>query len=466
MAYAFALVLSVTLGVCLLGIPVQLSDSLANLLEVQRMTLGQILDPRAWQGASYVRPFLSGLLKIVFDLADGRYYAWFRGLQVLQVAALLLLVVRLLRVRSMAEAASVPLCLAALVAVPTFAGTVREAFPINTFLTILLCCAAAASLSQSRGGLWTDAVACLLLIFSTLTVETGLLVWVIFVTLYVVGARGVSRGAVVAATVWVAGYAALRLAMGGASPGLNERDSGFGFSSHTAAELQRMFEGNPLPFYAYNVASTIGAVLFSEPRGGVWRFAAGLTGRAELQPWQAVSVVTSAVTSLVVGWYVAIRLPRWRRREFDAPDRLVALFLALVPANAVFAYAYAKDVIMSPVGVFYAIAATTAVRGLLFDAAPRRPWWARTALRLALVVVVCGWSFRLLGLHYSLRQAAPVVRDEWAYIDDWERHQRVEFTTPGQIRLRETLYQDAIAGGLRLPALSGEWADRWFDITQ
>ena len=464
MAYAFALVLSVTMGVCLLGIPVQLTDSLANLTEVQRMTLGQIVDPRALQGAAYIRPFLSGLLKIVFDLADGREYVLFRGLQVLQVAALLLLVVRLLRVRSMTEAASVPLCLAVLVCVPTFAGTVREAFPINTFLTILLCSAAAASLSESRGGLWADALACLLLIFSMLTVETGLLVWVIFVTLYIVGARGVSRGGVVAATVCVAGYAALRLAMGGASPGLNERDSGFGFASHTASELSRMFEGNPLPFYLYNVASAIGAVLFSEPRGGVWRFAAGLAGRAELWPWQTVSVVTSVVTSLVMGRYVASRLPRWRQREFDAPDRLVVLFLALVPANAVFAYA--KDVIMSPVGVFYGLAAATAVRGLLFDPAPRRPRWARTALHLALVVVVCGWSFRLLGIHYSLRQAAPVVRNEWAYIDDWQAHQRVAFTTPEQIRLRERLYQGAIVGGLRLPVLSGEWADRWFDITQ
>ena len=49
-----------------------------------------------------------------------------------------------------ALAAAVPLGLAALLGIHTFAGTVREAFPINTFMTILICCFAAADLAWTR----------------------------------------------------------------------------------------------------------------------------------------------------------------------------------------------------------------------------------------------------------------------------------------------------------------------------
>lgn len=95
---------------------------------------------------AYLRPFLWAHLKIVYDLSGGNF-TWFRGVHVVQVFALVLLYLRLVRPRTWPDVALVPLGLAALVGSHTFQGTVTEAFPVNTFMTVLLCCLAAANLA-------------------------------------------------------------------------------------------------------------------------------------------------------------------------------------------------------------------------------------------------------------------------------------------------------------------------------
>ena len=95
---------------------------------------------------AYLRPLLWLQLKAVYELSDGAYYAWFRGTHVLQVAALVALYLHLIRPRQWRDAALVPLGLAVLIGHHAFAGTVKEAFPINTFMTVLLGCFAAAAL--------------------------------------------------------------------------------------------------------------------------------------------------------------------------------------------------------------------------------------------------------------------------------------------------------------------------------
>src|SRR6185312_13718640 len=127
-----------------------------------------------------------------FDASRGNYFEWFRGWHVGQIALLTLLYVRLVRPSTWSGAAAVPVGLAALIGMHTFAGTVREAFPINTFMTILICAFAAADLALGpasapdgqaprRGGLWRDAGAALIFVFPALTVESGLLIGVVFV---------------------------------------------------------------------------------------------------------------------------------------------------------------------------------------------------------------------------------------------------------------------------------------------
>jgi hypothetical protein len=458
-ACAYAAGVATVMATLLLQIPVQLSDSFTEFTAVHGRSLSQVVAAELSNG-TYFRPFRRALIKIVYDASAGHYYLAFRGFQALELLVLLLLVARMLRVRSAAALMSLPLGLAILVGIHTFAGAVREGLPINHFLTILICCAAAVNLAQAQRTPLTDIAASALLVVAMLTIESGLLIWVIFAAAYLVGYRGISRSALIALTACVGMYFVGRfLLIGGAAPGLNERSAGFGFSVLSPDELVRRFGHNPLPFYAYNFVCAISSVLFAEPRGGVWAFVRELTsGRPE--PWQVVNVVTSAATTLVIARFAVARLPLWRARQFEDADRFTILFLSVLPLNALFAGGYEKDVIMSPAGLFYAVAAYFVFSELLSGA--KRP------IAPALVLLVAaGWSVRFVGIHDNLRARALSVQDEWAYYDDWARNQ------PNDVRLsaeeeaiRQHLYEDAVLRAPRVPQLSLGVLDRMFDFTQ
>ena len=230
-AYLYGLLVSLVLGYFLFGLVVQVSDSFGNLLAVQEQTLGALLESQFTQ-RGYLRPFLWAQIKIAYELADGDYYLWFRGIHAAQVAVLIVLCIRLMRPVTRGDAALVPLALAALVGSHTFAPTVREAFPINTFLTIVICGAAAANMSLAASSRWwRDAAAVLLFAFAALTVESGLLVWVVGAAAWLAGARGVSRGAMLVMTGCLLGYLVLRFwVLGVGAPGLAERSAVIGFT--------------------------------------------------------------------------------------------------------------------------------------------------------------------------------------------------------------------------------------------
>jgi hypothetical protein len=397
LACAYAAGVAVVMGTLLLEIPVQLSDSFTEFTAVHGRSLWQVVAAEFYNG-TYFRPLRRALIKIVYDASGGHYQLAFRGFQALELLVLLLLAVRMLRVRSAAALISLPLGLAILVGIHTFAGAVREGLPINHFLTILICCAAAVNLAQAQRTPLTDVASVTLLVVAMLTIESGLLIWAIFAAAYLVGYRGISRSALIALTTCVGMYFVGRFVLiGGAPPGLNERSAGFGFSVLSPGELVRRFGDNPLPFYAYNFVCAISSVLFTEPRGGVWAFVRELTsGRPE--PWQAINVVTSAATTLLVARFAVARLPRWRARQFDDVDRFIILFLAVLPLNALSAGGYEKDVIMSPAGLFYA-AACFVFRELLSG--------ATLSVAPALVLLIAaGWSVRFVGIHDNLRARA------------------------------------------------------------
>lgn len=452
--------MALLMGTFLLAIPVQLSDSFTEFISVHAHPLSEVIGAEFYNG-TYFRPFRRALIKIVYDLSGGHYYAAFRGFQALQVLVLLLLIVRMLRVRSAAALVSLPLGLAILVGIHTFAGAVVEGLPVNHFLTILICCAAAVNLAQAKQTVLTDAAAVALLVCAMLTIESGLLIWVIFIATYAVGYRGISRRALIVLTVCVASYFLGRFVLiGGAPPGLNERSAGFGFSVLNPDELAARFGHNPIPFYAYNVLSAISCVLFAEPRGGVWMFIRELLhGRPE--PWQFVNVLTSVATTLMMARFAAVRWPNWKAGDFDEADRFVILFLAVLPLNALFAGGYEKDVIMSPAGLFYGAAAYFVFRERLsgLKVVP-----IATAVALLLAV---GWSVRFIGIHESLRARALSVREEWAYYDDWVREQPrpMPLTTEEQA-IKQHLYEDAVLRAPRVPQLSLGVTEQLFDFSQ
>ena len=459
LAYAYAAGVAVVMGTLLLEIPVQLSDSFTEFTAAHGRSLWQVVSAELYNG-TYFRPFRRALIKIVYDASGGNYYLAFRGFQALELLVLLVLAVRMLRVRSAAGLMALPLGLAILVGIHTFAGAVREGLPVNHFLTILICCAAAVNLARAERTPLTDVASVALLTVAMLTIESGLLIWGIFAAGYLVGYRGVSRSALIALTVCVGIYFVGRfVVIGGAAPGLNERSAGFGFAVLNPDEIVRRFGSNPLPFYAYNFVCAISSVLFAEPRGGVWMFVREVTG-GRPEAWQVVNVVTSAATTLLIARFVLARLPRWRAHQFDDADRFTILLLAVLPLNALFASGYEKDVIMSPAGLFYAAAAYFVFRELLSGAS------LSIAPALVLLVAV-GWSVRFVGIHDNLRQRAMSVEDEWAYYDDWARDQPNDVHLSAEEEaIRQHLYEDAVLRAPHVPQLSLGVVGRMFDFTQ
>lgn len=452
-AYGAGALVILGLALALLAIPIQVSDSFGNMLKLStpwpQFVVQEFTQP------SYLRPLLWVQLKAVYDLSGGHYFWWFRGFHVIQVVVLVWLYLHLVRPRTWRDTAAVPLGLAMLVGHHAFAGTVNEAFPINTFLTIVISCLAAAALALGTPRRGNAVLAVALALYAALTIESGLLVFVVFAVAAITGARGVSRPGLVALAVTLVGYFALRFAvLDVGTPSLSERSSGFGFSVLDPPELTRRFTDHRFAFYAYNVAASALSVVFGEPRGGVFRLIDGLRLGAPYPSLLATAVASTAASALI-GAFAWRRLGAWRARQFTHDDRLVLLFLALLPANAAISFPYTKDVIMSPAAAFMALAACVAARDLLLP----HPAGVRRGLALAACALLSvAWSIRLLSLHVEMRVAQHKVREEWAYVDDWIALQRLDISGPGARALKDALRDDALL--LRSPAGELEWARR------
>jgi len=451
-AGVYALVVSLALGYFIAGNALQVNDSLGNMVQVQREDLRHILVDQ-FTGRGFLRPLLWAQLDITFDLAHGHYYEMYKAIHIAQVIVAGLLVVSLLRVRTLASACGAVLAIAILFGSRTFAGTVYEGFPINTYLTIVLCCLSAAWLAFGNGRWWRDVIAVLLFMFAALTVETGLLVWVVLLAAWMAGARGVSGKAVFVTTALVLTYLALRFGpLHVGAPGLDERSSGFGFHIIERDQLVVMFADRRWVFYAYNVLSQLAAVLFAEPKSGVWVVTRDLL-EGSLLPYQVIAVCASTGATILIAWFMAARRREWRSAirtrglALSDADRLTFIFVAVLSANAVISYPYTKDVIMSPAGAFHALAAGAAFGALLGRVCVRRA--RRFVLSAALCVLCAAWSVRLVAINYALREHAWIVRNDWTEV--FGVHAPIDFTSDSRaVALARTLQREAILR--RVPA--------------
>src|SRR6186997_819385 len=387
LSYAYATLVVVGVSYLLLDIPIQVSDSYGNLVAASGRTLGALVYDQ-FHARGFLRPFLWAHIRIVYDLSGGDYYTWFRGWHVGQVAVLTILFLRLVKPRTAAGAAAAAIGLAALFGIHTFEGTILEAFPINAYMTILICCYLAAALALGRPHWWRDVAAAVLFVFAALSVESGLLIAVVLVAAYLAGARGVSRWGIAAVVLLVAGYLALRFAvLDVGTPSLSERSSGFGFSVLEPDDLERRFGQHPSVFYLYNVGTSILSVLLSEPRAGVWGTTYNFLYREELSIPPVINLTASVLGTLVLIWYAWRRRADWFARRFTRDDQLVAIFVAVMLANAAVSYTYTKDVILSPAGIFYAAALAVAVKTLIETGAVTASYSRIAVLTMVLVVL-------------------------------------------------------------------------------
>lgn len=461
-AYALASLFALALACDLLWMPIQVSDSLGEILDAQQSASAWESFSDAFGSEAYLRPLRIAQIKVLFDLAGGRHY-WlvYRGFHAILLVAAIFLFVRALRVKTMVDFGAAAFGLAVLVGLQTFRGTVQEAFPINHFLEIVVLCLVTLNLAQARAGIWVDIGGVLTFAIAALTLESGLLVWVVAAAAWTAGWRGISTRGLALMTILLACYGYLRfvhLATG--VPSLTERSSGYFLEVLERDEIQQRFGSSPLWFYAYNVLASLGSVLFAEPRSGVFEATAAWLRDRPLRR-ELLPVVTSIATTAVVAW-AAISLIRQRR--LDDTSRHMLIFLAVLIGNACLSFAYTKDDIMSVAGVFYALAASGAIREVMFRGT-RLPLAAAAGCAVLLCALAAGWSFRAAGVHYVLRSQAIKHQIDWVELPGrWRRDNRWP-DDPAQERLILQLHADAVR--LRLPNTRvghPDWPDRvWIE---
>jgi len=439
--------------------PIQVWDAIEEMMDAQRSPSVAASFMSAVGTTAYLRPLRIAQIKALFDLSGGNYRAAYRGFHAVLVVVLLLLFASALRVESGRDAAAAAFALTVLIGMHTFLSFLREAFPINHFLEIAVFTLLALNLALSRGGWWVDLLAALTLVCAVLTLESGVLVWVVFAAAWMCGLRGVSTRGVAGVTACLAAYLALRfMVLRTGLPGLDERASGFLLERLSAHDVLARFGDSPRLFHVYNVAVSLLSVLASEPRDG--QFVALLAWRQhDVHPAAYLAIGTSVGTTLLLAWAAVSAV---RRRTFGLGERLAVIAVAVIAANAVLSFSYAKDDIIAVAGVFYALAAYAAVRLALDRMGTARPVFGLIGC-LVVGVLAAGWAMRATGVHYVVGSHAFRIRNDWARapLELEKQHRWAE--AEGTRRLIQTLRADALAAEVPNPVLyDDDWRERWY----
>jgi hypothetical protein len=455
---ALAAVLAVSIAYDMWRMPVQVSDSLEEILTAQDSPSVTESFRRAMGSRAYLRPLRIAQIKAVFDLSQGHYTAAYRGVHAALIFALIVLFAFALPVTSGSDAAAAVFALTVLTGLHTFLGFLREAFPINHFLEIAVFALVALNLSLSRGGWWADVLAAVTLVCACLTLESGILVWVVIVAAWLCGLRGVSTRGVVAVTLLLGGYFFLRFSLHTGLPSLTERNTGFLFERLEPREVQERFGNTPMIFYAYNIVVSLLSVLFSEPRNGLF-VATKAWSRSDVHPQAYLTIGSSLAMTLAMAGAVVWR---WRRRApLERADRLAIVAGAVMLANAVLSFSYAKDDIVALSGAFYAFAAYATMRAIIEFA--RAGGLARAVIVSgAVFTLAIAWAVRSSGVHYVVNEHAFRARNDWAEMHlKWEREGRWP-KDPKPLAVIETLRRDALDRAIPNTQLAPEWKERWY----
>lgn len=458
--------------------PLQVHDSLDEIIAAQQ-------SPGVWASftstigeTTYFRPLRIAETKLLLDLSGGHYFAAYKAFHIALLAAAFALFVGALRLETGVDLAAALFALTIFTGLHTFVGLVKEGYPVNHFLQVVVLVLAAVRLSKARGSRWIDAAAIAAFIAACLTLESGVLVWVALAASRLSGRRGVSDSALVAMTGLLVAYGLVRFVWLAPHVQGMANASGYGFERLEGSQVRERFGAGLSRFNVYNVLASMATVLFSEPRSGVFVFFRGWS-LSDVPPRMWINVVSSTITTAFIALATWRRFgPAWRRfgpaeswrgpaeawtsfgrTDEGGPDILV--FAAVLAASAIASYAYAKDEIMSVAGAFYALAAFWAVRDLTMRGRHAAP---AVAVALALLVAGSGWAVRTIGVNHVLRAQAFAFHNDWAWIPEDMERRGTWPSDPSTRRVIIELRDRSIAMPIVNPWFVPRWADRVFDV--
>jgi hypothetical protein len=286
--------------------------------------------------------------------------------------------------------------------------------------------------------------------------EQGLVIVPVVLVAWWMGAAGVSRAAAVSVAALAIGYVALRLAWPRSGP-MFEQAIGFGFSEMEPPEAFQRFGSFPFGIYAYNGASTMLNVLFSEPTRGIFRnLHALIEGRWDV--WQLVQSGSSAIMTGLIAWW-GMGLVRHRSDPEQAYERrlAVALLVALLSCG-VLSFNYSRSRLGGMALVFYALAAFHALRYAIAR--------VRSSPRSRRLLPACGlallglvWSARTLTTLEYLRYTATLNQRQWVTLLPVRRIEFAERFT--YVRIMESM----VPQGRRRSAPRQTPYPRWVERT-
>ena len=318
--------------------------------------------------------------------------------------------------------------------------------PLNAYAASMLIVLAVALLTLTprfRPYEWTLLP---LTLIALLWLEIGVFIVPIAAVAWLMKAPATTWRSVAFASLGLVIYLIARL---GFSPGgvpFDSPETGFGFSSISADEAATMFANMPWVLWLYNIGSTLLTVLASEPRAGRFQFIESLL-RGDVPPWMWLHVLSSIVTTAVVGMTllgIRSRPPR---------DRMLAAFGGvLVIGGSVLGFLYTRDRIGLPVGIGYAMLVYVAVSALLER--PGEKWQTITAGVLVAALSTC-WLLRTAEKYVALRDMA------WDYHLEWDRQAATEAVAVSPIvaQMRQAALTRVPADARRDPA----WTYRVFE---
>jgi hypothetical protein len=462
LAVLLAALITIPLADSVYRVPIQVSDSLEPIVIAAKYDSARHLlhdsvtfSPTTFRPLRYLQA--RWLLQLV-SATGLTYHAVFRGVHVVLLLLLVLLFVAVVCVRDWIDLVAFSVAFPVLIGIHTFLSMLLEAFPVNHFAEVGACALGVFVLGQRQPSRFVPVISCTLLALALAVIESGAMVWVAVLCCAAAGMRGMNRTTVIATTTVFVGYVLLRQLLGISSPGVGGHGSGFGDRFYSPEELAQRFGAHPLGFMIYNVVGGLASLLFAEPREGVFSLFAAWRAR-EIHPVVLINIVSSFATTALLIWYAAVRLPRMRSAWSDADRAFVAACAAML-VNAAFNAVYIKDEIMSPGGLFYAIATFFAARAFI-ETLPRPTVDAASVVTLLLAANAAFWAFRAVGVHYQLRYDAFKTRNDWVEVlrpdkrDDWPRDS-------DELALTQRIRSEALNRRTTSPSFMPRWADRYW----
>jgi hypothetical protein len=454
-----ATIIATLLGIFIANMPLQLSDMLQNILDAEETSWTDTLAPLFNPDARW-RPLNAIMLKFFYEISQGHYWFTFKTINIAMVLVLLILIVRLMRVTTALDFAAAAIALYVVVGLNTFYDLVVEGYPLFNHLVPVLATLIVVNLAYSRGGLLVDATAILCFVIAVLNAETGFLIPVVLVSAYMIGWRGVSRGALAVIVVLTLFCLALHLAEFGSGTSLITNPSGFGFGRPEPEELQAIFAGRMYLYYIHNVVAALLSVLFAEPQGGTWHGVAWMVGAESISRNHFVEIASSTFLTCLILAYAVRRWRAWLAFELDHSDRLVLLALVVLVANAAISFAYLKNIILATAGLFWALAGYAAIRDVLNRAtSPNTKTW-RAALALSAVMLLStAFVLRTMSTHYLMWKQAR--HNQHAWVVAYASLDRYLPTTAEGRALVKELRTQALLMPVPSPVLIAKWIRRY-----